>query len=214
MQIERIGTNTKLFSIASGACQRCNLLCSSVFVVVFSLSTSGFGVWCHEYVCVIVVKQIDASLLFYCTLWTFLGEKNQACFNMSFPNCSRWTHSAPMDTHDSVTKTTPQLMVLRHGALSGFCSISILMKRLNAFLDWMKSRGGSSKGWEDHKPSVCGPSELWSLRCCLVPVPLASSVATVSLTNCLPKWVNGLLRCSGNPLSSQRCFLNHCLYGC
>lgn len=142
------------------------------------------------------------------------GKKNQACFNMSFPNCSGWTHSAPMDTHDSVTKTTPQLMVLRHGALSGFCSISILMKGLNAFLDWMKSRGGSSKGWEDHKPSVCGPSELWSLRCCLVPVPLASSVATVSLTNCLPKWVNGLLRCSGNTLSSQRCFLNHCLYGC
>lgn len=134
---------------------------------------------------------------------------------MCFPNCSGWTHSAPMDTHDSVTKTTLQLMVLEHGALSGFCSISILMKRLNAFLDEMKSRGGSSMGWEDHKPSVCGPSELWSLRCCLVPVPLASSVATVSLTNCLPKWVNGLLRCSGNPLSSRRRrFLNHCLYGC
>lgn len=43
-------------------------------------------------------------------------------------------HCAPMDTHDIATKPSPQLMVLRHGALSGFCPIIILMKRLNAFV--------------------------------------------------------------------------------
>ncbi|CAB1428792.1 unnamed protein product [Pleuronectes platessa] len=43
-------------------------------------------------------------------------------------------HSAPMDTHDIATKPSPQVMVLRHGALSGFCPIIILMKRLNAFV--------------------------------------------------------------------------------
>lgn len=48
-----------------------------------------------------------------------------------------WTvaaHCAPMDMHDIATKPSPQLMVLRHGALSGFCPIIILMKRLNAFV--------------------------------------------------------------------------------
>ncbi|KAI4810368.1 hypothetical protein KUCAC02_019203, partial [Chaenocephalus aceratus] len=43
-------------------------------------------------------------------------------------------HCAPIDTHDITTKPSPQLMVLRHGALSGFCPIIILMKRLNAFV--------------------------------------------------------------------------------
>lgn len=43
-------------------------------------------------------------------------------------------HCAPMDMHDIATKPSPQLMVLRHGALSGFCPIIILMKRLNAFV--------------------------------------------------------------------------------
>lgn len=54
-------------------------------------------------------------------------------FFMYFLNFLCWTQGAPMDTHDIATKPSPQLMVLRHGALSGFCSISILMKRLNAF---------------------------------------------------------------------------------
>lgn len=52
-------------------------------------------------------------------------------------DCLRRTvaaHCAPMDTHDIATKPSPQLMVLRHGALSGFCPIIILMKRLNAFV--------------------------------------------------------------------------------
>lgn len=56
-----------------------------------------------------------------------------ACFYMYFLNFLGLTHCAPMDTHDIATKPSPQLTVLRHGALSGFCSISILMKRLNAF---------------------------------------------------------------------------------
>lgn len=52
-------------------------------------------------------------------------------------DCLCWpvaAHFAPMDTHDITTKPSPQLMVLRHGALSGFCPIIILMKRLNAFV--------------------------------------------------------------------------------
>lgn len=43
-------------------------------------------------------------------------------------------HCAPMNTHDIATKPSPQLTVLRHGALSGFCPIIILMKRLNAIV--------------------------------------------------------------------------------
>ncbi len=50
---------------------------------------------------------------------------------------------------------------------------------------------------------LCGPSEFWSLRCGTVPVLLASSAATVTLTNCLPSWVNVLLHSSGSP------FLHH-----
>lgn len=52
-------------------------------------------------------------------------------------DCLCWTvaaHSAPMDTHDNATKPSPQLTVLGHGALSGFCPIIILMKRLNAIV--------------------------------------------------------------------------------
>lgn len=52
-------------------------------------------------------------------------------------------HCAPMDTHDIATKPSPQLMVLGHGALSGFCPIIILMKRLNAFVvGWRVGVGG------------------------------------------------------------------------
>lgn len=52
-------------------------------------------------------------------------------------DCVCWTvaaQCAPMDTHGIATKPSLQLMVLRHGALSGFCPIIILMKRLNAFV--------------------------------------------------------------------------------
>lgn len=50
---------------------------------------------------------------------------------------------------------------------------------------------------------LCGLSEFWSLRCCTVLVLLASSTATVTLTNCLPSWVNVLFQSSGSP------FLHH-----
>lgn len=46
---------------------------------------------------------------------------------------------------------------------------------------------------------LCGLSEFWSLRCGAVPVLLASRTATVTLTNCLPSWVNVLLQSSGSP---------------
>lgn len=47
--------------------------------------------------------------------------------------------------------------------------------------------------------SLCALSEFWSLRCCTVPVLLASIAATVTLTNCLPSWVSMLLQSLGSP---------------
>lgn len=75
----------------------------------------------------------DASLRFLSYPRDFLEKNVRPVLICASQTCPGWAHSAPMDTHDSATKTTPQLMALRHGALSGFCSISILMKRLNAF---------------------------------------------------------------------------------
>ncbi|KAK7945567.1 hypothetical protein WMY93_001295 [Mugilogobius chulae] len=95
-------------------------------------------------------------------------------------------HYGPMDIHDITTKPSVQVMVRRHGALSGFCPIIILMKRLNAFVV------GWREGWER-----CGPQRTHSVlviamlfSACAVGIHLA----TVTLTKCLPSWVNMLLQ--------------------
>lgn len=114
-------------------------------------------------------------------------------------------HTAPRDTHDIATKPSPQLMVHRHGALSGFCPIIIVMKRLNAFVvGWSKGVGAL---W------LSVDSQFWSFRCCTWPGLLASSSATVTLTNCLPSWVNMLLTGLGSPFLHQW-FLHYCSCPC
>lgn len=42
-------------------------------------------------------------------------------------------------------------------------------------------------------------TEFWSLRCCTAPMLLASSLATVTLTKCLPSLVNMLFQSLGRP---------------
>lgn len=107
-----------------------------------------------------------------------------------------------MDTHDITTKPSPQLMVRRHGALFRLLPHYHPNEKAECLCGWMESRGGSGMVGRTINP-LCGPSEFWSLRCCTVPVLLASSTATVTLTNCLPSWVNVLLRTAGSP------FLHH-----
>lgn len=148
--------------------------------------------------------EVMVQSLLVCQIYLCLQDLYIFRFSLFFSpilDCLYWTiaaHCAPMDTHDIATKPSPQLMVLRHGALSGFCPIIILMKRLNAFVvGWRVGVGAVWLGGPINP--LCGPSEFWSLRCCTVPVLLASSMATVTLTNCLPSWVNMLLHSSGSP---------------
>lgn len=107
-----------------------------------------------------------------------------------------------MDTHDITTKPSPQLMVHRHGALFRLLPHYHPNEKAECLCGWMESRGGSDMAGRTINP-LCGPSEFWSLRCCTVSVLLASSTVTVTLTNCLPSWVNVLLQSSGSP------FLHH-----
>lgn len=81
------------------------------------------------------------------------------------------------------------------GALSGFCPIIIVMKRLNAFVvGWSKGVGALLLSVDSH---------FLSLRCWTLPVLLASSSATVTLTNCLPSWVNMFHQGFGSPFLNQ-----------
>lgn len=100
------------------------------------------------------------------------------------------------------TKPSPQLMVLRHGGPFRLLPHYHPNEKPEFLFGWMENRGGSGMAGKTINP-LCGLCEFWSLRCCTLPVLLASSTATVPLTNCLPSWVNVLLQSSGSP------FLHH-----
>lgn len=117
-------------------------------------------------------------------------------------------HFAPMDTHAIATKPSLQLMVLGHGGPFRLLPHYHPNEKPEFLFGWMENRGGSGMAGRTINP-LC---EFWSLRCCTLPVLLASSTATVTLTNCLPSWVNVLLQSSGSPFLHRATCLHHCCF--
>lgn len=165
-------------------------MCPSDGLTVWLHEWVRVGSWCRGYQFARSTLPLGLPLNFQvCVSFHFnfcILKKIYYLFVSSGLDCLCWTvaaHCAPMDTHDIATKPSPQLMVLRHGALFRLLPHYHPNEKAECLCGWMESRGGSGMAGRTINP-LCGLSEFWSLRCCAMPVPLASSVASVTVTAC------------------------------
>lgn len=125
----------------------------------------------------------DQFLCFFCPWLCFLAQSCTRCFSGYAWHCSK----AIATTYGVPTWGPFRLLPHYHPN-----------EKTECLCGWMENRGGSSMAGRTINP-LCGLSEFWSLTCYTLLVLLASSTATVTLSNCLPSWVNVLLQSSGSP---------------